>query len=166
MALKSHPLKCATDGDETSYHEAFYVATHIGYAISAYNSVQAPIQRLVPWLDKYIRHSFRDLMKNVKLKEGSRPDTYVDIDGIGECVDTFRGMGLTEASDQYCCEGSAYLLRVQLKNGSFPLWFPAGQSATSDYDNLHSTWVCTQALRDRDFQMCVVASLTSLRYWY
>ena len=41
------------DGDEGAYHEAFYVATHIGYAISAYNSVQAPIQRLVPWLDKY-----------------------------------------------------------------------------------------------------------------
>ena len=40
------------DGDEGAYHEAFYVATHIGYAISAYNSVQAPIQRLVPWLDK------------------------------------------------------------------------------------------------------------------
>jgi hypothetical protein len=91
---------------------------------------------------RYIRHSFRDLMKNVKKKEGSVPGTYVDIDGVGECVDTFRGMGLTEASDRCCCEGSAYLLRTQLKNGSFPLWFPEGQSATSHYDNLHSTWVC------------------------
>lgn len=27
------------------------------------------------------------------------------------------------------------------------------QEATSAYDKLHSTWVCTQALRDRDFQI-------------
>jgi hypothetical protein len=59
LALKSHPLASSVSGDESAYHEAFYVATHIGYAISAYNSVQAPIQRMVPWLDKYIRHSFR-----------------------------------------------------------------------------------------------------------
>ena len=182
LALKRHPLKSAADGDAHAYHESFYVATHIGYAISAYNSVQAPIQRMVPWLDKYIRHSFRDLMKRWEKKEGSAPETYVDIDGVGECVDTFRGMGatphdpgawlvqmlclrclglrcyvlapgLTEASDPYCCEGSAYLLRVQNKNGSFPAWFEVGQSATTFYDKLHSTWVCTQALRDRDFQI-------------
>ena len=46
---------------------------------------------------RYIRHSFKHLMRNVKKKEGSKPETYVDIDGVGECVDTFRGMGLTEA---------------------------------------------------------------------
>ena len=45
------------------------VATHIGYAISAYNSVQAPIQRMVPWLDKYIRHSFSDTMKKWQRKD-------------------------------------------------------------------------------------------------
>jgi hypothetical protein len=27
------------------------------------------------------------------------------------------------------------------------------QEATTAYDMLHSTWVCTQALRDRDFQI-------------
>ena len=81
---------------------------------------------MVPWLDKYIRHSFRDTMKKWKRKDKGE-EVYVDIDGIGEMVDTFRGMGLTEASDPYCCEGSAYLLRVQLKNGSFPLWFAEGQ---------------------------------------
>ena len=42
-----------------------------------YNSVQAPIQRMVPWLDKYIRHSFRYLMKRWEKKEGSAPETYV-----------------------------------------------------------------------------------------
>jgi hypothetical protein len=35
---------CLTDRgslrSQAAYHEAFYVATHIGYAISAYNSVQ------------------------------------------------------------------------------------------------------------------------------
>ena len=40
-------------------------------------------------LDKYIRHSFRDPMKNVKKKE-TAPETYVGIDGVGECVDTFE----------------------------------------------------------------------------
>ena len=49
LALKRHPLACASDGD--GFHDAFYLATHIGYAISAYSAVQAPIQRLVPWLD-------------------------------------------------------------------------------------------------------------------
>lgn len=85
---------------------------------------------MVPWLDKYIRHSFRDTMKKWKRKDKGE-EVYVDIDGIGEMVDTFRGMGLTEASDPYCCEGSAYLLRVQLKNGSFPLWFEQGQVRTT-----------------------------------
>ena len=85
---------------------------------------------MVPWLDKYIRHSFRDTMKKWKRKDKGE-EVYVDIDGIGEMVDTFRGMGLTEASDPYCCEGSAYLLRVQLKNGSFPLWFEQGQVRVS-----------------------------------
>jgi hypothetical protein len=78
---------------------------------------------------------------------------YVDTDGIGEIVDTFRGMGLTEASDQYCCEGTLFLLRVQLKDGSFPVTFADGEKPTSAYDLLHSTWVCTQCLRDRDFQI-------------
>ena len=36
---------------------------------------------------------------------------------------SLAGMGLTEASDPMCCEGSVYLLKVQHKNGSFPLWF-------------------------------------------
>ena len=122
LALKRHPLACASDGD--GFHDAFYLATHIGYAISAYSAVQAPIQRLVPWLDKYIRHSFRHIMGNWKRRDklgdtGER-DTYVDIDGVGEIVDTFRGMGLTEASDPYCCEGTNYLLRVQKKNGTLP----------------------------------------------
>ena len=83
LALKRHPLACATDGDESGFHDAFYLATHIGYAISAYSAVQAPIQRLVPWLDKYIRHSFRHLMAQWKKKDAGQ-DAYVDIDGVGE----------------------------------------------------------------------------------
>jgi hypothetical protein len=98
LALKAHPLKCYTDVE--GFHDAFYLATHIGYMvrstsclpcsrrtpaprivmlhhyfvclrpmpaayrqISAYSAVQAPIQRLVPWLDSYVRHSFKYIMK-------------------------------------------------------------------------------------------------------
>eukprot|EP01052_Picozoa_sp_SAG31_P022358 SAG31_NODE_1775_length_7303_cov_2.409356_5_plen_254_part_00 len=151
LALKAHPLKCATDGE--GFHDAFYLATHIGYMISAYSAVQAPIQRMVPWLDSYIRHSFRSIKRTWEKNEKQGLNEYVDVDGIGEIVDTFRGMGLTEASDPYCCEGTLYLLKVQNKDGSFPTTFANGQEAKAAYDKLHSTWVCTQCLRDRDFQI-------------
>ena len=62
-------------------------------------------------------------------------------------------MGSTEASDPYCCEGTLFLLQAQAKDGSFPTTFANGQPAKSAYDRLHSTWVCTQCLRDRDFQI-------------
>ena len=39
------------------------------------------------------------------------------------------------------------------RDGSFPTTFANGMAPTSAYDRLHSTWVCTQCLRDRDFQI-------------
>ena len=117
LALKKHPLASSASGDDSAYHEAFYVATHIGYAISAYNSVQAPIQRMVPWLDKYIRHSFRDTMAKWRKKDKGE-QVYVDIDGIGEMVDTFRGMGLTEVSKNGLFEPFIYKNEHFTKTGS------------------------------------------------
>lgn len=78
---------------------------------------------------------------------------YVDIDGIGEIVDCLRGLGLTEASDPMVCQGTVWLLDQQAKNGSWPSIFAGGKKGTGVYDKLHPTWVCTQALRDRDFQI-------------
>ena len=38
--------------------------------------------------------------------------------------------------------------------GSFPVWFRGtGKCKHDNYDKIHSTWVCTQALRDRDFKI-------------
>jgi hypothetical protein len=84
---------------------------------------------------------------------GGGEHVYVDIDGIGEIVDCLRGLGLTEASDPMVCQGTVWLLDQQAKNGSWPSIFAGGKKGTGVYDKLHPTWVCTQALRDRDFQI-------------
>ena len=54
--------------------------------------------------------------------------------------------------------GTNWLLKYQKKDGSWPVWFLGtdgyGDEDTDDpYDVLHPTWVCTQALRDRDFRV-------------
>ena len=42
----------------------------------------------------------------------------------------------------------------QRKNGSFPVWLEGkSPSEFSFYDRLHPTWVSTQCLRDRDFEI-------------
>ena len=84
---------------------------------------------------------------------GGGEHVYVDIDGIGEIVDCLRGLGLTEASDPMVCQGTVWLLDQQAKNGSWPSIFAGGKKGSGVYDKLHPTWVCTQALRDRDFQI-------------
>lgn len=84
---------------------------------------------------------------------GGSDHVYVDIDGVGEIVDCLRGLGLTEASDPMVCQGTVWLLDQQAKNGSWPSIFTGGKKGTGVYDKLHPTWVCTQALRDRDFQI-------------
>ena len=82
---------------------------------------------------------------------------YFEIDGVSEIVDTFRGCGLTSASDRLVCEGSLSLLRTQKKDGSWPYWTDHGDGAKdkdcSFYDVLHPTWVAVQGLRDRDFKL-------------
>ncbi|KAK3238501.1 hypothetical protein CYMTET_51491 [Cymbomonas tetramitiformis] len=90
---------------------------------------------------------------------------FVDVDGVAEAVDVLRGSGLTEGSDALLCEGCLFLLRVQSKDGQFPVVFQGeetAQSAFGDdpkgkkkgyYDRIHATWVATQALRDRDYKI-------------
>ena len=56
------------------------------------------------------------------------------------------------------CEGTLLLLHYQRKNGSWPTWMPGesgskGEKGLDTYSRVHPTWVCTQALRDRDFKI-------------
>lgn len=136
------------------FHHSFYLATHIVYAQSAYNAIKAD-ERQIPWLYRYVRQSFRYWMRCVK-EQKTDPSTYVDIDGIGECCDCLRGCGMTEASDPMLCEGTLYMLRTQRKNGFWPAVMFGEDSPESNldfYHKVHPTWVCTQALRDRDFKV-------------
>jgi hypothetical protein len=84
--LREHRYSCtnkATGATAAHFHDSFYLATHIVYALSAYSGIKTR-ERDVPWLYRYCRRSFVYWMKNAKrkLKDVS---TYVDIDGVG-CV--------------------------------------------------------------------------------
>jgi hypothetical protein len=73
-----------------AFHHAFYLATHIVYAIGAYSVVKTS-EKDVPWLYKYCRESLRFWMRRAKAKaQAGGHDTvagkeiYVDIDGVAE----------------------------------------------------------------------------------
>jgi hypothetical protein len=156
------PPNGATADDEDAageFHHAFYLATHIVYAIGAYSVVKTSAKDC-PWLYKYCRQSLKHLMKRARRKdklgghgtpEGA--EVYVDVDGIAECADVLRGTGLTEGSDALLCTASVWLVNNQFRNGSFPVWMSSGGTDFSFYDRLHPTWVSTQCLRDRDFEI-------------
>jgi hypothetical protein len=165
LALRKVPLQPPPidDNDEEAreeFHHAFYLATHIVYAIGAYSSIKTT-ESDVPWLYKYCKNCLKFWVKRARRKakagghEGEGKDIYVDVDGIAECCDVVRGLGLTEATDPWLCEASIWLCDHQRKNGSWPVWFaedPDGSNA-GVYDKLHPSWVATQCLRDRDFEV-------------
>ena len=157
IALRQIELTPPPRGDEPftdGFHHSFYLATHIVYVQSAYNAIKAD-QREIPWLYRYVRQSFRYWMRQVK-EQKKDPDVYVDIDGIGEICDCLRGCGMTEGNDPMLCEGTLYMLNTQRKNGFWPAVLPGEKQKEKDmdfYHRVHPTWVCTQALRDRDFKI-------------
>lgn len=80
----------------------------------------------------------------------------MDVDGISECADVLRGTGLTEGSDPLLCSASLWLLENQSKkSGQWPVWMMGGSDSDEHdhYATLHPTWVATQCLRDRDFEI-------------
>jgi len=184
QALTDHRLTPPPMDVKKHFHDSFYLATHIVYAINAYQSIPTH-QRDAPWLYKYIRVALTYWMKmawrgdkpRLKPKEKNKfgVNEVVDIDGIAEAVDVLRGIGKTEANDPLLTEGSLYLLRTQNPDGSWPAlfhssksskksgpaafievpkgWTPGDDTALHPYDELHPTWVATQALRDRDYKI-------------
>ncbi len=156
-ALRSVPLTPPPRADEdfsNAFHHSFYLATHIVYVQSAYNAIKAS-EREIPWLYRYVRSSFRFWMRQARA-HAADPSVYVDIDGVAEVCDCLRGVGLTEASDPMLCEGTLYLLNTQRKNGTWRAVLPndtTPEKSLDAYHRIHPTWVCTQALRDRDFRV-------------
>ena len=163
-------LELAGPGED-DFHNSFFLATHIVYALGAYNAVKTS-EKDCPWLYLYLRESMRHWAKEnwrrmrveraaekgtPALESAEREFVYVDIDGVSEIVDIFRGCGLTSASDRMVCEGSLFLLSTQRKNGSWPYWNQGGDGSKdadcNSYDLLHPSWVAVQALRDRDFKL-------------
>ena len=58
----------AFEAARQAYHDAFYLATHIVYAIGAYSVVKTN-ERDVPWLYKYCRQSLRFWMRRAARKD-------------------------------------------------------------------------------------------------
>ena len=97
LAIRDLELKTWKDvGEEDEYDDAFYLATHIVFAISAYSATKTD-EKDVPWLYAYVRGAFKHWRKNMRhsLRSGKHDtEYYVDIDGIGEILDNLRGVCL------------------------------------------------------------------------
>jgi hypothetical protein len=92
VPLQPPPAECNIDDTAMgeAFHHAFYLATHIVYAIGAYSVVKTS-EKEVPWLYKYCRESLKFWMKRAKAKaKAGGHDTaegreiYVDVDGVAE----------------------------------------------------------------------------------
>eukprot|EP00656_Telonema_subtile_P053730 TRINITY_DN7848_c0_g2_i2.p1 TRINITY_DN7848_c0_g2~~TRINITY_DN7848_c0_g2_i2.p1 ORF type:complete len:326 (+),score=72.20 TRINITY_DN7848_c0_g2_i2:154-1131(+) len=154
-ALREVELSPPPHDKEFKFHDSFYLATHIVYALSAYSSIKTN-EREVPWLYKYCRKGLRYWMSLHRKNQKSKSEEhFIDVDGAAEAVDVLRGAGVSEATDPLMTQGTLYLLQVQKKDGSWPARFHDEESSkrSSFYDKIHPTWVATQALRDRDYKI-------------
>ena len=159
IALRCHKLSLA-GGD--NFHDSFFLATHIVYALSAYNATKT-LEKDVKWIWRYLRKALKYWLAQARLKEKEikkakdegldpPPFRYVDIDGIAEVVDVLRGCGLTEASDPMICQATICLLKMQQKQGDWPVYFNHGSGnmkndkSSSYYDKVHPCWVTVQSL--------------------
>ena len=158
-ALRCHKLSLA-GGD--NFHDSFFLATHIVYALSAYNATKT-LEKDIKWIWRYLRKALKYWLGQARLRDkeirkakeaGADPPPfrYVDIDGIAEVVDVLRGCGLTEASDPMICEATVWLLKMQNKQGDWPVYFNHGNGnmkndkSSSYYDKVHPCWVTVQSL--------------------
>jgi len=145
------------------FHDSFYLATHIVFAISAYSAIKTN-PKDVPWLFDYVRRSCAYwVQQSWRRLSGKQPDRLIDIDGLSEAVDVLRGCGLTDGGDPLLFSATISLLALQRNDGSWPFWQLSKAGSEPDliaeepkeasfYSRLHPTWVAVQSLRDRNFE--------------
>merc|ERR1719272_1822607 len=104
------------------FHDSFYLATHIVFAISAYSAIKTN-PKDVPWLFDYNRRSCAYwVQQSWRRFSGKQADRLIDIDGLSEAVDVMRGCGLTDGGDPLLCSATLALLALQKPDGSWPYW--------------------------------------------
>ena len=118
VALRKLELSGPPYDNEQEFHHSFFLATHIVYALGAYSAIKTHVKD-APWLYHYLRISMKYWMRQAGRRRkalvdygGNEDDgvlvgdkfVYVDIDGVAENIDVFRGLGLTDASDRMVCE--------------------------------------------------------------
>merc|ERR1711907_852742 len=90
LALKSHELKPPSRKDSPTeagrFHDSIYLATHIVYALNAYQSIPTR-ERDCPWLFAFCRASLRywlrcDQRNRKRAKHGVETKELVDVDGV------------------------------------------------------------------------------------
>lgn len=123
-----------SENKQRAVQDAFLV-THMAYMLGNYSQLRL-YERDAPWLYKYLRRNFDDILAMDHL------------DLIGECVDIFRSLGYTEENCEIVRKGTAYLLARQNADGS---WGKNNQEDSSAYDKMHPTSCAVWALRTRTF---------------
>eukprot|EP00747_Dinoflagellata_sp_TGD_P208509 gnl/TRDRNA2_/TRDRNA2_81989_c0_seq1.p1 gnl/TRDRNA2_/TRDRNA2_81989_c0~~gnl/TRDRNA2_/TRDRNA2_81989_c0_seq1.p1 ORF type:complete len:572 (+),score=106.86 gnl/TRDRNA2_/TRDRNA2_81989_c0_seq1:105-1820(+) len=159
--LRTRLYKGPPYDDQYKFHDAFYFATHIVFAISAYSAIKTNAKD-VPWLFDYNKRSCLYWTKQAwRRLSGKQPNRLVDIDGLAESVDVMRGCGLTDGGDPLLCSATLALLALQKRDGSWPYWMldkGAGDLVACEpegatfYNLIHPSWVAVQSLRDRNFE--------------
>ncbi len=124
--------------DKSKYKELFYdhafLVTHIAYIFSNYGRLKLREQD-APWLYTYLRSNFDAVMAEE------------DLELVGEFIDVFRSLGLSEENDAMVRSGTLMLLRSQNPDGS---WCKR-QEDESPYDAIHCAWCAVMGLRERTF---------------
>lgn len=160
LYFRTHQFIGPPYDSDYKFHDSFYMATHVVFAISAYSAIKTN-PKDVPWLFDYCRRSALYWVKQAWMRSsGRQSDRLVDIDGLAEVVDVMRGCGQTDGGDTLLCSATLVLLELQRPDGSWPYWILSQEGGDlvavepaecSFYNKVHPTWTAVQSLRDRNF---------------
>mmetsp|Transcript_41570 Transcript_41570/g.114514 ORF Transcript_41570/g.114514 Transcript_41570/m.114514 type:complete len:533 (+) Transcript_41570:57-1655(+) len=162
--LRTHKFIGPPYDKDSKFHDSFYLATHVVFAISAYSAIKTN-PKDVPWLFEYNRRAALYWVKQAWMRlSGRQSDRLVDIDGLAEAVDVMRGCGQTDGGDPLLCSATLVLLELQRPDGSWPYWILSQEPSKAEklvteepsepafYSRIHPTWTAVQSLRDRNFE--------------